>query len=196
MFPIAYGDVQTGNLWRSRADGSEKLQLSAQFVVSLPRWSLDGTRLAFTMSDAENRDQLYVISRDGGTPQRFDVSEFDPIRPTWLPEGNSIVLQDSNGTKSVSVKVVDLSSSKVTILPGSGNAMFPVCSPDGHYVSASTIDGQKLMLFDFQKQQWSDLVKMNVGIYRLVQRRQIHLFRHRLERRSCPIPHSSCRPKT
>ncbi len=159
---IAYSDFQTGSLWRSRADGSEKLQLSSQFAV-LPRWSPDGKRIAFTMADSENTNRLYVVSRDGGTPQKIDASRFDPLRPSWLPDGNSILLQDSDGTKDVSLKVVDLSTSKITTLPDSTDVMFPVSSPDGHSVAASTIDGQKLMLFNFEKQKWAELIRMNVG---------------------------------
>jgi Tol biopolymer transport system component len=106
---------------------------------------------------------LYVVAKDGGTPKPFDVTQFDAVRPSWLPDGNSIVVQDSAGTRTVSIKLVDLKTTRVTTLPESQNVNFPVCSPDGRYVAASTIDAQKLMLFDFGTQKWSELVKMNVG---------------------------------
>jgi len=72
-------------------------------------------------------------------------------------------VQDSTGTGKVAIKVVDLNTSQVTTLPESNNVILPLCSPDGRYVVASTIDARKLMLYDFNSQKWSELVKVNVG---------------------------------
>ena len=48
-------------------------------------------------------------------------------------------------------------------MPDTSEIFAPVASPDGRYVSATSIDGQKLMLFDFSTQKWSELATMNVG---------------------------------
>ena len=45
---VAYVTVPEGTLWRSRVDGSERLQLTyAPMYTSLPRWSPDGKQIAF-----------------------------------------------------------------------------------------------------------------------------------------------------
>jgi len=160
---VAYAAYPEGSLWRSRADGSQKLLLTSGSFSFEPRWSPDGTRIAFARGEPGQRARLNVISRDGGTPQQIEVTQYDAVRPSWLPDGNSIVVQDSAGTGTVSIKLVDLKTTQVTTLPHSDNVNFPVCSPDGRYVAASTIDAQKLMLYDFKNQTWSELLRMNVG---------------------------------
>src|SRR5947209_17976704 len=43
---ITYADIPDGTLWRSRVDGSERLQLTYPPVSStLPRWSPDGKQI-------------------------------------------------------------------------------------------------------------------------------------------------------
>src|SRR4029077_19332196 len=45
---VAYVSYPEGTLWRSRVDGSARLQLTNSPVfASLPRWSPDGTQIAF-----------------------------------------------------------------------------------------------------------------------------------------------------
>ena len=36
-------------------------------------------------------------------------------------------------------------------------------SPDGRYVAATPVDGQKLLIFEVATQKWSELVKSNVS---------------------------------
>jgi Tol biopolymer transport system component len=36
-------------------------------------------------------------------------------------------------------------------------------SPDGRYLAATTVDGQKLLLFDITTQKWSDLATVGVN---------------------------------
>ncbi len=47
---VTYVAYPEGTLWRSKVDGTERLQLTSpqlfEFVVN-PRWSPDGTRIAF-----------------------------------------------------------------------------------------------------------------------------------------------------
>jgi len=50
----------------------------------------------------------------------------------------------------------------VSDLAGEG-AGWPQLSPDGHYLVSTTMDGQKLKLFDFTTKKWSDLVHTNIG---------------------------------
>jgi serine/threonine protein kinase/Tol biopolymer transport system component len=162
---VAYTGYPDRSLWRSRSDGSQKLLLSSDSFAGQPRFSPDGTRIAFIKSVPGQPARLNVVSRDGGAPKQFDVAQFEAVRPSWLPDGNAIVLQDSaEGSDIVAIKVVDLKTTRVTTVPVSESVIFPVCSPDGRYVAATTIDSQKLMLFDFRTQKWSELVKMSVGL--------------------------------
>jgi Tol biopolymer transport system component len=39
----------------------------------------------------------------------------------------------------------------------------PRWSPDGHYISATTADGTKVMLFDSPTQKWTNLIDLSTG---------------------------------
>jgi eukaryotic-like serine/threonine-protein kinase len=161
---VAYVTIPEGILWRSRSDGSQKLQLtSSPLFAYLPRWSPDGQRIAFSGSDFEHPWRLYVVPAEGGTPRLVSVAEFQATRPSWSPDGNSIVFHDTTGSGTGAVKIVNLKTLQVTVISDVKDVFLPVCSPDGRYLSATSVDGQKLMLFDFTNRKWFDLVKMNVG---------------------------------
>jgi len=48
---VAYVTYTDGTLWRSKSDGSDRVQLTyPPFQATVPRWSPDGTRIAFVSS--------------------------------------------------------------------------------------------------------------------------------------------------
>jgi serine/threonine protein kinase/Tol biopolymer transport system component len=161
---VAYATIPEGTLWRSRSDGTQKLQLtSAPLIALFPRWSPDGKQIAFSGADLEHPWRLYVVAAEGGTPRPFSVAEFSAVRASWTPDGNSIVFHDTPGSGIGPVKLVDLKTLQVGVISDVKDVFAPVCSPDGRYLSGTSVDGQRLMLFDFTTRKWSELVKMNVG---------------------------------
>jgi hypothetical protein len=67
---VAYIALPESTLWRSKRDGTERLQLtSAPMWASMPRWSPDGTQIAFIGVKPGKRSIIYVVSAEGGTPQ-------------------------------------------------------------------------------------------------------------------------------
>jgi dipeptidyl aminopeptidase/acylaminoacyl peptidase len=54
-----------------------------------PRWSPDGTRLAF-LSDRDEKEQLWVMSADGGEAARLATEEADGDAFEWSPDGTRI----------------------------------------------------------------------------------------------------------
>jgi Tol biopolymer transport system component len=70
---IVFASDRTGSIeiWTSAVDGSTALQLTHYGVESgSPRWSPDGTEIAFDVTDQGNAD-IYVISSTGGQPRRL-----------------------------------------------------------------------------------------------------------------------------
>ena len=56
---VAYSTFPDGNLWRSRLDGSEKLQLtSAPILAGFPKWSPDGREIAFILLKRMSRKKI------------------------------------------------------------------------------------------------------------------------------------------
>jgi TolB protein len=56
---------------------------------SLPAWSPDGSKLAFTLSQGGNQE-IYVMNRDGSGLRRMTNHPEIDTSPTWSPTGNQI----------------------------------------------------------------------------------------------------------
>src|SRR4051812_32451381 len=54
-----------------------------------PRWSPDGTRIAFDLW-ASNQSNVYVVNADGGTPRRLSLEPGESWSPAWSPDGQWI----------------------------------------------------------------------------------------------------------
>jgi hypothetical protein len=52
---------------------------------------------------------------------------------------------------------------KVSTLPNSQARLNPLLSLNGRYLAADTVDAQKLLLFDFNSQKWSELARASIG---------------------------------
>jgi len=154
---VAYVMFPEGTLWRSRVDGSERLQLSnAPMYASLPRWSPDGKWVAFFSTTPGKTSKIYLVSPEGGSPQELlpeDAgSEADP---TWSPNGKSIAFGAVYAAAKSGIRVVDVQTKEVKALPGSEQLFSPRWSPDGKWIAAIRSDSQGLMLFDVAKQKWA-----------------------------------------
>jgi serine/threonine protein kinase/Tol biopolymer transport system component len=158
---VAYATYPEGNLWRSKADGSERLQLTfAHMQVLLPRWSPDRKQIVFTGFVPGKPGRNYIISANGGTPQPLIPEEqtTDEEDPNWSPDGASIVFWFNEA-----INILDLRTHKVSVVPGSKAFSSPHWSPDGRYIAAMTGDSRELRLFDFKTQQWVELAKMSAA---------------------------------
>jgi serine/threonine protein kinase/Tol biopolymer transport system component len=163
---LAYSTDPDGILWRSRVDGSQKLQLTstAPIFAFLPSWSPDGKQIAFCGGDPEHPPRLYVVSADGGTPRLLPAGEFQVLNPNWTADGNSVVFIDSQGTGGPGViKAVNINTLQVSTVPGSKDLIAPATSPDGRYIAGASLDGKTLFLYDFRASKSTELLKMDVG---------------------------------
>ena len=160
---VAYTSFPDGNLWRSRVDGSEKLRLTtAPLFAALPRWSPDGQQIAFLDVEPSKNARLYVVPAAGGVPRELVAAHFQLTRLDWTPDGGSILFDEQIGNVRA-IHSIDLKSSKVSTVVDSNGVLWPALSPDGRSLVAASQDGQKLMLFDFASQKWSELAKANIG---------------------------------
>jgi len=175
---VTYTSYPEGALWRSKIDGSDRLQLTfPPMRVLLPRWSPDGRKIVFMGSPPSGPWKLggpwkiYMLSPDGGTPQQLLPGEQNEADPTWSPDGNSIAFgrlpEPGNAGQNpvaMNVKVVDLKSRKLSTIPGSEGLYSPRWSPDGRYVVAFKAEHpMKPQLFDWVTQKWSQIANSEMG---------------------------------
>lgn len=73
------------------ASGSRRALTHDREDVSSPRWSPDGTRLAFLAKDAKTKkSQIYVMPLAGGDAQRITEAKQGIVEFTWSPDGDRI----------------------------------------------------------------------------------------------------------
>ncbi|HLZ42730.1 MAG TPA: protein kinase [Candidatus Sulfotelmatobacter sp.] len=158
---VAYVSYPDGALWRSRSDGSERLQLTyPPMYPVLPRWSPDGKQIVFFefALSADKPARIYEISADGGTPRLLlPNDQTQQLDPNWSPDGTKIIFAGESNNPASAIHILDLSSNKISNLPASDGLYSPRWSPDGRHVSAFSTDSKTLMLFDFQTNQWTPL---------------------------------------
>jgi Tol biopolymer transport system component/predicted Ser/Thr protein kinase len=163
---VAHVAYPEGTLWRSKADGSERLQLGfAPMRAFQPTWSPDGKRIAFMATTPGKRWQIYVVSAGGGNPQQMTTDERNHGDPDWSPDGNSLMfggMPFRENDNASAIYILDLKTHKVSTVPGSEGFFSPRWSPDGQYFAAQTNDVQKLVCFDFKTKKWTDWAKMSV----------------------------------
>lgn len=166
---ITYISFPDRTLWRSRVDGSEKLQLTiAPTEAYLPRWSPDGRQIAFYARTPGNPFQIYIISADGGTPHRPMPSNQQQIDPTWSKDGRQLMFesdpwQERGSGRETQIEIVDLQTGEYNVVPGSAGLVSPRWSPDGRFVAAMPADSSGLMLLDLETQKWTELLHAQVG---------------------------------
>ena len=158
---VAYVSYPEGTLWRSRADGSQRLQLTyPPMYPLLPRWSPDGkTILFFEFTTGPDKPaRMYEVSPDGGDlHQVLPNDHTQQLDPNWSPDGNKIVFANESNDPSSAIHILDIATHQVTNLPGSSGFYSPRWSPDSRYISAFSGDSKTLLLFDFQTQKWTEL---------------------------------------
>src|SRR5262249_22292925 len=160
---VAYVTHPEATLWRSKVDGTNRLQLTfLPMWAILPHWSPDGTRIAFTGRTAGNPWKVYMVSAEGGAAQQLLPGGREELDPDWSPNGDSLIFgrnpyaEAGGGFGPVAIQLLDLKTRQVSTLPGSEGLWSPIWSPDGRYVAASG-SPQQLLLFEFATQKWVEL---------------------------------------
>ncbi len=158
---VAWVAYPEGTLWRSKMDGSQRLQLTfAPTRAFQPYWSPDGKWLAFMGTAPGKSWQVYLVSTEGGSPRQVSPEGRNHSDPSWSPDGLSLafsVFPTREPDNAGGIFILDKKTNQVSNVPGSDNLFSPHWSPDGRYLAAQTSDDLKQTLFDFTTQKWEEL---------------------------------------
>jgi len=106
-FPDIHGDrivfTYAGDLWLAQVAGGTATRLTAHPGVEVfPRFSPDGTRIAFT-GQYDGDEQVYVVPASGGIPRQLTFYPavgplparwgFDNIVYDWTPDGTAVLFR-------------------------------------------------------------------------------------------------------
>lgn len=163
---LTYTNVEDDTLWVSRADGTERKQLTfAPMRVMLPRWSPDGTMIAFTARLPDRPWRIVTISANGGAPKEVSSGTENQGAPTWAPDARSIVYADilCAANRSCAVHRIDLGTGVVSTIPGSEGLRTARLSPNGKYIAALQPERHELLVWNLRALSWQKLVSDATG---------------------------------
>jgi dipeptidyl aminopeptidase/acylaminoacyl peptidase len=154
---IAYVRPSDDSLWISLPDGQQAKQLSpAGMMVELPRWSPDGSQIAFTGKLPDQPWRIYLLPAAGGSPKEASSGTDNQGAPTWSPDGRlmtygNVMCQENN---SCAIHTINLATGDVATLPQSQGLGTARWSPDGRFIAALDPSNRELYVYCLSKHTW------------------------------------------
>jgi serine/threonine protein kinase/Tol biopolymer transport system component len=143
---VAYVSYPDHVLWRSRSDGTDRMQLTySPMDVRFPAISPDGKRASFHAANGG----LYLIGMDGGTPEKIDDKG---VSATWSPDGNYLYFQTSSSARGGAL--IDLRTGKKSAVPSSTQIW--AFWLDQHTLIGASEELSKFITFSFKTGKWTD----------------------------------------
>ncbi len=147
---VAYISYPDQSVWRSRSDGSEKMQLTYPPIMAYnAEISPDGTKVAFTTVVPI---EIAVVDMNGRLPPKTVAGDWLGVE-NWSPDGN-LLLVDANQE----LRIFDMQTGKASVVPSSKRL-------NGFWIDQNTILGtsseNKFLIFDLRTQKWTELAAID-----------------------------------
>jgi len=126
-----------------------------------PRWSPDGTQIAFVGIRPGSPMQIEVIPTEGGPAQTVFPETRNQGSPTWLPDGHALVYGrqpwlEAGKNLPIQVEKIDLRTRQRSEITGSEGMVSPVVSPDGRFLAALHGLDTRVALYEFATDKWTN----------------------------------------
>ncbi len=164
---IVYVSIPEGTLWKSRANGSDRLQLTTDSErAALPHWSPDGKQIAYASLKPGSSWKLALVSANGGDSHEMLAENGSQVDACWSADGERLMFgefnRDENGIK---IQILNFRTKEISTVPGSEGLFSPRWSPNGRYIAAMSPKGTDMMLFDFNTQKWTTWITEPAGAF-------------------------------
>ena len=137
---VTYVSYPDDTLWRSKLDGSARLQLTyPPMRTALGHWSPDGQQIAFAGASAGQAVEgiSHFKRRWQSTVLGFENRGDQETDPTWSPDGNTLAFGHSGFHPDPTlIELFNIKTHQISQLPGSEGFFGPRWSPDGRYIVA------------------------------------------------------------
>ena len=163
---VAYVSYPDGHLWRSKRDGSERLQLtSGNLVSSAPQFSPDSKQVLFSEGDSGVTLLTKLISLSGESVQVIPGTEAKSLVAGWGPDGKTVIYNDGDGPGVGKIKQVETNTGKVTTIGDMTGRGPSKVSPDGRYLANANIAGTEVKLMELATGKWLESIPVKIGNY-------------------------------
>ena len=99
-----------------------------------PRWSPDGTRVAFH-SDLEGANDVYVVNADGTNLRRITDHPGEDFDPAWMPDGRLLFASDRDGDQNIWMLDLETGALRQLTSYDGGRTGGPTAAGDGRRVA-------------------------------------------------------------
>jgi Tol biopolymer transport system component len=157
---VTYTTYPQRDLWRSRVDGTEALQLThGSLRAGLPRISPDGKHVAFTGDYSGREMRTWLVPFDGGEPK--PATSLEPgtaeLAPTWSADGKKLLFRLDRSIDRHILRILDLESGNIEPVPDSEQKICQRWSRDGKWIAAIPADRKGIEVFNVESRQWTTL---------------------------------------
>jgi Tol biopolymer transport system component len=132
-------DTCNDEVFIARLDGKGEVNISNSTADDWwPKWSPDGTRLAFVSNRNGNND-IFIVNADGGGLFQLTTSDQDDHTPSWSPDGRQIVYTSyQEGNADIFIINADGSGEPIQITDHPSDDFYPAWSPAGDLIAFVT----------------------------------------------------------
>lgn len=166
---VSYLSYPDDTLWRSRADGTDRRQLTnAPLVPGFPFISPDGKQVAFTAGEGgAHLGDIYVVGTDGSAPHR--IVQGHAAVASWSPDGNLLALTSwtgDGGQFNPFLQIYDMRTGKRSTVPSSQGMYGPLWAGQDTLVAAVFNHSlNEFRTFNFKTRKWNDLFHLTGGSF-------------------------------